>query len=830
MTLLEAILFKVLKGFNISVNFHTLPVTIKLLGNELGNVIKEQAGTKYFKIVENIRFNSKKYRSTKDEKYLNSIFKSLKNLEPEEIYIITKSFTIFFYLSNIAEQVFREHFLENKNIKIKKSLKKNLSFLPVFTAHPTESSRQSTLKKIYKIGELIENNSSNDMNEINTLITQLWYTRDVRSAKPNPLDEVKSLIYYLEILYTDVYESVVNDEEVLKNTENFNMNFGSWVGADKDGNPYVTTSVTKEALKIYSYQIINIYKEKIKELSEDFSISTDFVKCPDFLHRAIKKYEKLLPNEYVHYSKVNFDEPFRIYLSLVFHRLEMFQNSNNGYMYFDQFKKDMLIFQKAVNQIFGNKTQIDKLDTFIKYIEQFEFHGVSLDIRQNSSVINSKQGELYTDFKKLLKDIPNLQKIYGAKVFNSLILSMTKSHTDVITLFDLSKEVMPLINIPSITPLIEEINDLNNSSEIIEKLLKTSRYKKFLTSYMGNSQEVMLGYSDSNKDGGIIASQWNVYKAQISMFEVGVNNKININFFHGRGGTISRGGGPTYDSIMSQPQGTISSQIRYTEQGEVISDKYSTRYLAYENIKLGIAAFINKSSSKIQSKLKHEKFIDELSEKSYEKYREFVEQDELINYFESGTPVNLLSTLNIGSRPSKRSGSNNSIENYRAIPWVFGWAQTRNTLTGWYGSGTALQHAIERYGIEEVRHIYDNSQFLKNLISNIEMTIFKSDLKISKLYVKSLLDKENIKIYENIVNESSLVKSAIKKIKNTNELLSDNKVLKNTLNIRNAYLDPLSLIQITLMQKMKNSTLVDKEKKALLLSINGLAAGLRNTG
>ena len=805
-------------------------MTIKLLGNELGNVIKEQAGTKYFKIVENIRFNSKKYRSTKDEKYLNIIFKSLKNLEPEEIYIITKSFTIFFYLSNIAEQVFREHFLENKNIKIKKSLKKNLSFLPVFTAHPTESSRQSTLKKIYKIGELIENNSSNDMNEIHTLITQLWYTRDVRSAKPNPLDEVKSLIYYLEILYTDVYESVVNDEEVLKNTENFNINFGSWVGADKDGNPYVTTSVTKEALKIYSYQIINIYKEKIKELSEDFSISTDFVKCPDFLYRAIKKYEKLLPNEYVHYSKVNFDEPFRIYLSLVFHRLEMFQKSNKGYMYFDQFKKDMLIFQKAVNQIFGNKTQIDKLDTFIKYIEQFEFHGVSLDIRQNSSVVNSKQGELYTDFKKLLKDIPNLQKIYGAKVFNSLILSMTKSHTDVITLFDLSKEVMPLINIPSITPLIEEINDLNNSSEIIEKLLNTSRYKKFLTNYMGNSQEIMLGYSDSNKDGGIIASQWNVYKAQISMFEVGVNNKVNINFFHGRGGTISRGGGPTYDSIMSQPQGTISSQIRYTEQGEVISDKYSTRYLAYENIKLGIAAFINKSSSKIQSKLKHEKFINELSENSYEKYREFVEQDGLIDYFESGTPVNLLSTLNIGSRPSKRSGAKNSIENYRAIPWVFGWAQTRNTLTGWYGSGTALQYAIEKYGIEEVRRIYHNSQFLKNLISNIEMTIFKSDLKISKLYVKSLLDKENIKIYENIVNESSLVKSAIKKIKNTNELLSDNKVLKNTLNIRNAYLDPLSLIQITLMQKMKNSSLVDKEKKALLLSINGLAAGLRNTG
>ena len=830
MTQQEVILLKVLKGFNISVNFDTLPVTIKLLGNELGNVIKEQAGVKYLKIVEDIRQNSKKYRSTKDEKYLNSIFKSLKKLEPAEIYTITKSFTIFFYLSNIAEQVFREHFLENKNVKINKSLKKNLTFLPVFTAHPTESSRQSTLKKIYKIGELIEKNSANDMNEIKTLITQLWYTRDVRSAKPNPLDEVKSLIYYLDILYNDVYENIVNDAEILKNTENFKISFGSWVGADKDGNPYVTTKVTKEALKIYSNQIINIYKSKIKELSEDFSISTDFVKCPDSLYRSIKKYEKLLPNEYVHYSKVNFDEPFRIYLSLVFHRLEMFQRSNKGYIYFDEFKKDMLTFQKAVNQIFGNKTQINKVDTFIQYIEQFEFHGVSLDIRQNSSVINSKKGKIYTDFKQLLKEIPTLQKIYGKKVFNSLILSMTKSHSDVLALFDLSKEVMPYKNIPSITPLIEEINDLNKSSNIIEQLLKTSRYNTFLRNYMDHSQEIMLGYSDSNKDGGIIASQWNVYKAQISMFEVGINNDINISFFHGRGGTISRGGGPTYDSIMSQPQGTISSQIRYTEQGEVISDKYSTRYLAYENIKLGVAAFINKSSSEIQTKIKHEKFIDKLSEHSFEKYREFVEQDGLISYFETGTPVNLLSTLNIGSRPSKRSGAHHSVENYRAIPWVFGWAQTRNTLTGWYGSGTALQYAIDEYGINEVRRIYNNSEFLKNLISNIEMTIFKSDLKISKLYVNSLLNKENNTIYDNIVKESRLVKNAVKKIKNSKELLSDNKVLKNTLNIRNAYLDPLSLIQITLMQKMKDSTLVDEERKALLLSVNGLAAGLRNTG
>ena len=283
MTLQEVNLLKVLKGFNIIVNFHTLPVTIKLLGNELGNVIKEQAGIKYYKIVEKIRLNSKKYRSTKDEKYLKNIFTLLNKLNPDEIFIITKSFTIFFYLSNIAEQVFREHFLENKKVKIKKTQKTELSFTPVFTAHPTESSRQSTLKKIYKIGELIEKNSSNDMSEINTLISQLWYTRDIRSTKPDPLDEVKSLIYYLEILYTDVYENIVNDDEIKTSTNKFNINFGSWVGADKDGNPFITTRVTKDALKIYSNQIINIYKRKIIELSEEFSISTDFVKCPKSL-------------------------------------------------------------------------------------------------------------------------------------------------------------------------------------------------------------------------------------------------------------------------------------------------------------------------------------------------------------------------------------------------------------------------------------------------------------------------------------------------------------------------------------------------------------------
>tara|TARA_Y100000996_G_scaffold92793_1_gene65577 strand:- start:2679 stop:5156 length:2478 start_codon:yes stop_codon:yes gene_type:complete len=823
-------LLKVLKGFNISVQFDTLPNTIKLLGNELGHVIKQQAGVKYYKIVEEIRQKSKKYRATQNEKYLNGIFNLLDNLKPEEIYVITKSFTIFFYLSNIAEQVFREHFLEIKKIKIKPSNKKNLNFTPVFTAHPTESSRQSTLKKIYKIGEIIEQNNSHDMKEINGLIAQLWYTRDTRSTKPNPLDEVKSLIYYLDILYKNVYQEIITDSDIRKSTSNFNISFGSWVGADKDGNPFVTTKVTKEALKIYSNQIINIYKEKIIELSDDFSVSTNFIECPNELNKKIKNYSTLMKKEYDHYSKINFDEPFRIFLSLVFHRLENFQSNKKGYQSFYEYLEDMEIFQKSVNEVFGKNFHISKLDEFINYVKHFEFHGVTLDIRQNSSVINSKKGRLYKDFIELIKQIPELQCMYGNKVFNSIILSMTKSHNDILNLYNICSSNIPDKNIPTLTPLIEEIDELQSSHLIIDKLLKDKIYSKFIKTFKNNCQEVMLGYSDSNKDGGIIASQWNVYKAQISLFNVANKNNTNINFFHGRGGTISRGGGPTYDSIMSQPKGTITSQIRYTEQGEVISDKYSTPYLAFENLKLGSAAFINTSSSNLESNLKYGNIFEELSHNSYLKYRSLVENNHLIDYFENVTPVNLLSTLNIGSRPVKRSNKVTSLDNYRAIPWVFGWAQTRSTLTGWYGAGTAFECLIKKYGIQKVRRIYETSNFFKNLISNIEMTVFKSDLKISKLYVDELTGEKHQNIYEDILVESKLVIKMIKQIKQNSELLDDNKVLKNTLNIRNAYLDPLSLIQVSLMKKMRKKDLSHYENNALLLSINGLAAGLRNTG
>ena len=819
------------KESKIKPEFRTLSKTINILGSELGNVIKQQAGDSKYELVEEIRVNSKKYRSSKNSKFLNLIYERLKTLDENELLILTKSFTLFFYLSNISEQVFREKFEYkiDKNDLVKN--KDSLVFSPVFTAHPTESARQSTLKKLYKIGNIISENKSSDLDEINNLITQLWYTREVRSTKPNPIDEVKTLLYYLNNLYTDVYDEINKTFTENNIVQKDIIRLGTWIGGDRDGNPFVTLKVTEEALKIYSNQIIQIYKEKIINLSESFSISTLYADEPRLLMSKIKEYSNLLNKEYRHYTKINFDEPFRIFLSLVFHRLDNFQKNKKGYNSFSEFQDDLNLFENEVNKCFKNNSSSLDLRYFIDYVNQFKFHGVEMDIRENADVLrfNEDFKKEYSEFTTLIKRIPEWKKIYGDTVIRSIILSMTKNEKDILNLFKLCQKLIKnKSDIPMLVPLFEEIDDLEKSHIIISNLFANKDYKKHLTNFI-NNQEIMLGYSDSNKDGGIVASQWSVYKSQIALFRTGQKHNIDISFFHGRGGTISRGGGPTYNSILSQPKGTIKNELRYTEQGEVISDKYSTISLASENLKLGLFAFFKANKTKYREIKYEHNFLDELSKLSSKKYRSLIEDKNLIYYFESVTPVNLLSVLNIGSRPSKRSKIS-SVKNYRAIPWVFGWAQTRQTITGWYGSGTALEELINKFGINQVRKIYNSSSFFQNLLSSIEMTLAKTDLNISKFYAENLVEKEMTYLYENIVEESLKVESAIKRITLSKELLDSNKILKNTLAIRDTYLDPLSLIQVFLLEKLQKNELTDYEKTSLLLSVNGLAAGLRNTG
>ena len=812
--------------------FSNLSRTVDTVASILGEVIKEQAGEKYFKLVEEVRKKTKLYRTTGNKVHLLDVHKKINKLTDRDVLILAKSFTVYFHLANIAEQVFRKPYVFSPNTLPHTG--KNLYFSPVFTAHPTESSRQSVLKKIYKIAEILLNPDSNSNYQLKILITELWNTREIRSSRPTPIDEVKSFIYYLNFLYSETFDEVLRSV----NNEMFNFKIGTWIGGDRDGNPNVNLPVTSQALKIYSNQIVKIYLLKLEELSEELSLSSDYIEIPLSLKKKINHYSNIIPKSYERFSELNYDEPYRLFISLIHDRLLYFgDNKAGGYEYYEEFLKDLILLKRSLAVSLKSKETINsKLIDLIKLVKNAGLHGPALDIRESSEVVNSlSAGKLYNvgkDFLATVSLIPTWQKIYGPNVIGSIILSKTKSSQDFINLYKIiSKEIKNRSKVPKLVPLIEEIEDLENSEEILRGILCNKGYRNLINKKDILSQEVMLGYSDSNKDGGIIASQWSVNKSQKKLSDLGKELNVPITFFHGRGGTISRGGGPTFDSIIAQPSGTIGDSIRYTEQGEVISDKYSTHSLAKENLLIGINAFlISNSKSKKKASVKYFQFMENFMKFSSQKYNALLSNNQLGAFFETGTPVKLLETLNIGSRPIKRDDKNSNVKNYRAISWVFGWSQPRYTITGWYGVGTALNKLIDEEGIKSVKNYIRKDPFIKTLLSNVEMTLVKADLTISKIYFDRLLSREFIEIFDDIKNEYLLTRELLLKVTNQKELLSSNQVLSKTLQVRDQYMDPLSLIQISLLEKSKSKALNKKEKRALLLSVNGLAAGLRNTG
>jgi len=812
--------------------FSNLSRTVDTVASILGEVIKEQAGEKYFKLVEEVRKKTKLYRTTGNKIHLLDVHKRINKLTDRDVLILAKSFTVYFHLANIAEQVFREPYVFSSEVAPQTS--ENLYFSPVFTAHPTESSRQSILKKIYQIGEILLNPDINSNYQLKILITELWNTREIRSSKPTPIDEVKSFIYYLNFLYSETIREVLNSVD----NKMFNFRIGTWIGGDRDGNPNINLAVTSQALKKYSNQIVIIYLQLLEDLSEELSLSSDYIDIPLSLKKRISHYSNVIPQSYKRFSELNYDEPYRLFVSLVHGRLSYFNNDTpGGYEYYEEFVKDLLLLKDSLAMSLKSKENINnKLLELIKLVENAGLHGPTLDIRESSKVTNSLSGgnldRVEKDFLETVSMIPKWQKIYGPHVVDSIILSMTKSSNDFINLYEIVTELFDnKSKVPKLVPLIEEIEDLENCEKILREILENKKYRNFINKKGIASQEVMLGYSDSNKDGGIIASQWSVNKAQKKLSDLGKKLDIPITFFHGRGGTISRGGGPTFDSILAQPSGTIGNSIRYTEQGEVISDKYSTHSLAKENLLIGINAFlISNSSNTKKTDEKYFQFMENFMKFSSIKYNSLLSNNKLRTFFEKGTPVKLLETLNIGSRPIKRNENSSDVKNYRAISWVFGWSQPRYTITGWYGVGTALKELINEEGVKSVTNYINNYPFIKTLLSNVEMTLVKADLTISKIYFDRLVSNELIEIFDDIRDEYLLTKELLLKVTNQKELLSSNKVLSKTLQVRDQYMDPLSLIQISLLEKSKSKTLNKKEKRSLLLSVNGLAAGLRNTG
>ena len=763
----------------------------------------------------------------------------------------------------------------------------NFSVRPVFTAHPTEAARRSVLSKMTTIAELLEQPDSQlKTQRLAEAIDLLWQTDELRLGRPEPLDEAVNSIYYLnELLLETVPEVLAQFKNEVKrlgvdlSLTARPLSFGTWIGGDRDGNPNITAEVTKAAILLQNSHFIRTVSEHLDELKQSLSISTKLVGVSAELEKSVSQDLEKLPEIENRYRRINVEEPYRLKATAIGHKLALTQTRHtNGLPHFpgrdykdtDELMKDFEIMRTSLLANNGELIATGLLERITRAIGAFGLTNATMDIREHSEVHHRLLSQLFSDLtpelitSKLLSDeqpgtsdldepsdrcyktflaINELVDRFGPEVIESYIISMTKSADDVLAAVLIAK-IAGLISLKpknefakiGFVPLLETVTELRSADKILDDLLSNKNYRK-IVELRGNLQEVMLGYSDSNKDAGITTSQWEIHKAQRKLRDVAIKHDVKLRLFHGRGGSVGRGGGPTYDALIALPWGSIDGQIKMTEQGEVISDKYGLPALAKENLELTLAAaleatVLNRKPRQTAGDLNSwNECMDLISDHAFAAYRGLVEQPELPAYFYASTPVEQLGNMFLGSRPSRRPQDSGGLDSLRAIPWVFGWTQSRQIVPGWYGVGSGLKAAREAGKGDLLQTLLKDWHFFRTFISNVEMTLAKTDLSIAQRYVSELVDPSLHKIFDQIKAEFELTVNELLLMTNKTEILGNQPILARTLQIRDTYLAPLQLLQISLLKRVRNQKEVDPLlARALLLTINGVAAGLRNTG
>ena len=763
----------------------------------------------------------------------------------------------------------------------------NFSVRPVFTAHPTEAARRSVLSKMTTIAQLLEQPDSQiKTDRLAEAVDLLWQTDELRLGRPEPLDEAVNSIYYLNELLTETVPEVLAQftSEVKRLGVNLSLNarplsFGTWIGGDRDGNPNITADVTKAAILLQNSHFTRTVFEHLDELRQALSISTKLAGVSAELEKSVLQDLEKLPEIENRYRRINVEEPYRLKATAIRHKLALTQaRHTNGLPHFPgrdykdtaELLGDLEIMRTSLLANNGELIATGLLERITRAIGAFGLTHATMDVREHSEVHHKLLSKLFADLNPELinaqlisNEKPNTNDLdeqsdrcyktflainelidrFGPEVIESYIISMTKSADDVIAAVLIAK-IAGLISLDGknefakigFVPLLETVAELRSADKILDELLSNKNYRK-IVKLRGNLQEVMLGYSDSNKDAGITTSQWEIHKAQRKLRDVAIKHDVKLRLFHGRGGSVGRGGGPTYDALIALPWGSIDGQIKMTEQGEVISDKYGLPALAKENLELTLAAaleatVLNRKPRQSAGDLNSwNECMDLISDHAFAAYRGLVEQPELPAYFYASTPVEQLGNMFLGSRPSRRPQDSGGLDSLRAIPWVFGWTQSRQIVPGWYGVGSGLKAAREAGKGELLQTLLKDWHFFRTFISNVEMTLAKTDLAIAHRYVSELVDPSLHKIFEQIKNEFELTVNELLQMTNKTEILGNQPILARTLQIRDTYLAPLQLLQISLLKRVRNQKEVDPLlARALLLTINGVAAGLRNTG
>jgi len=768
----------------------------------------------------------------------------------------------------------------------------NFEVRPVFTAHPTEAARRSILTKLATIAELLDQGESAVRERrLAEAVDLLWQTDELRLGRPEPLDEAINALYYLDDLFRLTLPEVLDDfARELKRLDielsptATPFTFGSWIGGDRDGNPNITPEITKQAIVLQMGHAIRVTIEALDELRQALSVSTKISGASKALLDSIERDLSNIPEFEARFKRINVEEPYRLKATAIRHRLIFTRErhaknaphvSGRDYANTQELISDLMLIYESLKANKGELIAHGLLERTIRTVAAFGLNHATMDVREHSGAHERVISKIFPEYSKLsarekcsflsnelikpssshgnldetdaktlrtFSAIKESQDNFDPSVIETYIISMTRGPEDVLAAAYLAKEA-GLIDLNAgiaridIAPLLETVTELRSADTILTELLTDKNYRK-VVELRGNFQEVMLGYSDSNKDAGIATSQWEIHQAQRKLRDVARKFGVQLRIFHGRGGSVGRGGGPTYDAIIALPWGTLDGQIKMTEQGEVISDKYALPSLARENVELTLAAafeatVLNRSARQSAKDLESwNAAMGAISSASFSKYRALVEHKDLPSYFYQSTPVEQLGNLHLGSRPSRRPDASADLASLRAIPWVFGWTQSRQIVPGWYGVGTGLKAARALGHEKTMRKMLKDWHFFRTFISNVEMTIAKTDLKTARKYVEALVEPSLRHFLDDIESELELTKMEILKLTGKREILGDQEILARTLQIRDAYLAPLHLLQVSLLEEVRNSggEVDPLVTRALLLTVNGVAAGLRNTG
>ncbi|MDA8984559.1 phosphoenolpyruvate carboxylase [Candidatus Pelagibacter sp.] len=877
---------------------------IRFLGTFLGKVIKDQEGEAFFKIVERLRLLSKNTLLDKQKsKVFLKISKEIKKLPPELTFKITRAFLHILNLMNLAESLdasrkLNEHnnpYFKNKNQNLfiediieglfkNKSISnskiyeqaKNLDIGIVLTAHPTEVKRRTLIQKYANLINLMEQRHlykkyPSKVVEIDrklyTEITIIWKTDELKRSKPSPLDEAR---WGLAVIEDSLWDTIPKVYKRLNDIFRKNLNkdlprgfnpiqFGSWMGGDRDGNPNVTAQVTKKVILFSRWQAAKLYEKELTKLIQDLSMK-----------ECSPKIKKITGKTF---------EPYRVYLRPIRDKIrstyKIIENHLNNH---EPLKEDELLQDK--NEILkplrdireslnSNNSQhianSDLLD-LIRRVRCFGINLARLDIRQESSrheqllneilkkkskinysnlneqnkisllnnlikqkkyfldklnSINKENKEVWDTFKQISKE--------PAQCLGAYVISMTSKASDILSVYFLQKQAQTK-NLLRVVPLFETLDDLKNAKDVMENLFKLSWYRKLIN----HQQEVMIGYSDSSKDAGKLSASWHQYKLQEELRDLAKKYKIDLVFFHGRGGSAGRGGGPIQATLKSQPSNTVNGKIRITDQGEVIQQKYGYKPLAEYNLCSYIGAVMDASlNPPPRSKKNWRNLIEKMSEISTSAYRKNLNQSEdFIRYFKTVTPHKSLGKLAIGSRPTKRKNIDN-IQSLRAIPWVFAWTQIRLMLPAWLGTTEALRYgSIKKYS-KTLTDMEKNWPYFVSTMDILDMVISKVDPEISIIYENNLADDALKRIGKKLRFQFDALVKLHNKI-TPKEVIKERKEFRKALFIRNNYTEMLNILQASIMNKINNRKYKKQDKKflndALMTSIAGISAAMKNTG